>query len=105
MFLLTGMRYILSGSELSLKIWFIPGWRVNIADIRSVERSYNPLSSPAASFKRLRISLKGNANYSYLLISPVREPEFVDALRAINPDIQVYVPEKKGIWRIWDWDI
>jgi hypothetical protein len=26
-------------------------------------------------------------------------------LKAINPNIEVDVPNKKGIWRIWDWDI
>lgn len=104
-FLFTGMRYIISGSKLFLKIWFIPGWSVHIADIRSVERSYNLLSSPAASLKRLRLSLKEKAKYPYMLLSPVREQEFIDELKTINPDINVNVPEKKGIWRIWDWDI
>lgn len=104
-FLFTGMRYIISESKLFFKMWFIPGWNINIAYIRSVERSYNPLSSPAASLKRLRISLDKKAKYPYMLISPVREQEFIDELKAVNPDIDVNVPEKKGIWRMWDWDI
>ena len=40
-----------------------------------------------------------------MLISPVREKEFVDALKVINPDIHIKIPETKGIWRVWDWDI
>lgn len=39
MFLLSGIRYIISGSKMLLKIWFIPGWSIDIADIRSVKRS------------------------------------------------------------------
>jgi hypothetical protein len=40
------------------------------------------------------------------LISPVREREFIDELKAVNPDIVIDVPpDKKGIWRVWDWDI
>lgn len=104
-FLFTGMRYIISGSTLSLKIGFICGWSVNIADILSVERSYNPLSAPAASLKRLCIHFPKNKKFPYLLISPVREQAFIKALKKVNPNICVHLPEKKGIWRIQDWDI
>ena len=103
--ILTGMRYVILDGKLYLKMWFIPNGSINIADIISVERSYNPLSSPAASLKRLRISSKKGAKYPYILISPVREKEFIEELKAVNPDIYVRVPDKKGIWRIWDWDI
>ena len=100
----TGMRYVISDGKLFLRMWFIPNGSVNIADILSVERSYNPLSSPAASLKRLRISLREGAKYPYLLISPVREQEFIEALKAVKFDIYVKIPDKKGIWRVWDWD-
>ena len=101
----TGISYFILDGKLYLKMWFIPNGSINIADIISVERSYNPLSSPAASLKRLRISSKKGAKYPYILISPVREKEFIEELKAVNPDIYVRVPDKKGIWRIWDWDI
>ena len=111
-FFFCGIRYVISEDKLYLKIWFIPSGSVRIADIISIERSYRqPLSSPAASFKRLRISLTGvkfgskKAKFPYLLISPVREQEFIETLRSVNPDIIVHVPVKKGIWRIQDWDI
>ena len=83
----------------------LPCGSVEIKNIVSVERSYNPLSSPAASLKRLRIGLGGKSKYPYMLISPVREKEFIEELKAVNPDIYVRVPDKKGIWRIQDWDI
>jgi len=105
MFFFTGMYYIISGSKLYCKIWFIRGWSANITDILSVVRSYNPLSSPASSLKRLCISFKKGTNKPYMLISPVREKAFIEALKSINPDIDVIVSEKKGKWRIWDWDI
>ena len=94
----SGMRYVISDGKLYVKMWFIPNGSVNIADIVTVNRSYNPLSSPAASLKRLCIN-------SYWLISPVREEKFIDELKAINPNISVHVPIRKGIWRFWDWDI
>jgi len=113
-FVLFGIRYVISGDTLCLKVWMIHKGSVNIADIISVERSYKqpPLqASPAASFKKLRLDLTGvtfgskRAKFPYLLISPVREQEFIEELKAINPDIIVDVPVKKGIWRIQDWDI
>ena len=97
-----GTRYIISGDKVYMKImWVIPNGSANIANIVSVERSYNLLSSPAASLKRLHIRFKKGG----WLISPVKEKEFVEALKAVNPDIVVNISEKKGKWRIWDWDI
>ena len=104
-FLFSGMRYLISEDKLYIKIWMLPSGSVEIKNIISVERSYNPLSSPAASLKRLRIGIGGKAKFPYMLISPVREQEFIEELKAVNPDIYVRVPDKKGIWRIQDWDI
>ena len=97
-----GMRYIITENKLSTKVfWIIPFGSVNITDIISVERSYNLISSPAASLKRLHIHTKG----ALLLISPVREQEFFDTLMSINPDIRINVDDKKHGNRIRDWDI
>ncbi|MDR1202039.1 MAG: hypothetical protein LBL58_10490 [Tannerellaceae bacterium] len=52
--------------------------------------------------KRLRIDF---VNKSSWLISPVQEQKFIEELKAINPDIYINVSNKKGIWRIQDWDI
>ncbi len=99
----TGMRYEISESKLYLRMWFIPTGSKNITDIISVARTYNPLSSPAASLKRLEIRFRTGG--MHWLISPVREKEFIESLKAIHPTIQVNIPEKKGICRFWDWDI
>ena len=98
-----GIRYAISGEKLYLEIWFIPIRSANIADIVSIRRSYNPLSAPAASFKRLFIQfISGSFGW---LISPVREKEFIEALKTINPGIEVSISEKTGKRSIWDWDI
>lgn len=104
-FIFTGIRYVILEDKLYVKMWIIPCGSVKISNIISVERSYNPLSSPAGSLKRLRIGLGKGAKYPYMLISPVREQEFIEELKAVNPDIYVRVPIKKGIWRVHDWDI
>ena len=99
---LIGIRYVISGNKLYLKLWFMPFGGASIVDIVSIKRTYNPLSSPAASFRRLSIRSKTG----WMMVSPVREKEFVETLKAINPDIEVNIPPKKGKWwRIWDWDI
>jgi len=112
--ILFGIRYIISGNILYLKMWFIQTGSVKIDDIISVERSYNLLSAPASSLKRLCINIDVyHTNiWDYLrkpdfwLISPVREQEFIEDLITINPNIYDYtIYDKKGIWRIFDWDI
>jgi len=100
-----GMRCVILGEKLYLKMWFISGWSTNISDIISIKRSYIPLSAHAASLKRLSIKLRAGV-FTWWLISPVREKEFIEALKAINPNVEVSIPEKTGKWwRIWDWDI
>jgi len=106
-FLLSGIRYTIFEDNLYVKGWIIPFGIVKISDIISIERSYCLLSSPALSLKRLRLDIRKTRTFPYMwmLISPVREQEFINELKAINPDIQVHVPDKKGMWRVQDWDI
>jgi len=100
--LFCGIRYELTDSHFKVKMW----GEVPLSEIVSVERSYNILSSPAASLKRLKIRFqKGYKFFSFILISPVCEQEFLETLKKLNPDIYIRVPDKKGWWRIWDWDI
>jgi hypothetical protein len=74
---------------------------LNIKEIRSVKRSYNPLSSPASSLKRILV----NTSKLNVLISPVREKEFLAQLATINPNIEIEVSERTEWYRFWDWDI
>jgi len=113
-FSLTGFRYIILGNKLYLKIWIIPMGSADIANIISVERSYNLISSPAASLKRLCICFRKGVTYSNWLtwqsapnwlLSPVRENEFVEALKIINPDIYVKISDNERLQRFRDWDI
>ena len=72
--------------------------------------SYSIGKAFAASVKRLRIHFKKEyfwyfPTLIYPLISPVREQEFLETLKTINPNIQIRINDKKDWWRIWDWDI
>lgn len=102
MFLFTGVRYIISGDKLFIKMWFIPMGSIKILEISSINRSYNPLSAPAVSLKRLALYRYRNLS---ALISPVREQEFLEELKTINPRIKINIPTPGSSWRIWDWDI
>ena len=102
MFLFTGVRYIISGDKLFVKMWFIPMGTIKILEISSINRSYNPLSAPAVSLKRLALYRYRNLS---ALISPVREQEFLEELKTINPRIKINIPTPGSAWRIWDWDI
>jgi len=111
---ITSHRYVISGNRLYLKSRSIPIGSASIEDIILVERTYDMIGAPAASLKRLRIRFKKGVVYSNRytwqsapnwLVSPAREKEFIEALKALNPDIYVRVYDKKGKWRFWDWDI
>ena len=95
-----GMRCKITEQTLKVGMTSFP-----LSQIVSVERSYNLLSSPAASLKRLSIRFKKGAKYPWILISPAREQEFLETLKKYNPEIYIRVENKKGWWRIWDWDI
>ena len=103
--LFSGLRYEIANEKLIYSLWGMGKFNCPLSQIVSVERSYNPLSSPAASLKRLRIGFAKGYKLPYALISPAREQEFLDALKKANPDVYIRVDDKKGWWRIWDWDI
>jgi hypothetical protein len=104
-FLFCGIRYEFNDSKLSVRMCGIKYFTVPVSAIISVERSYNPLSAPAASLKRLCLRFKKGYKWPYMLISPANEAEFLSCLQEINPDIYIRVNSKKAWYRIWDWDI
>ena len=116
-FAFRSIRYVLTEKEIQFHyLWGIRG-KIYISAIASIERSYNPFNALAASMKRLHFHFKKGykwhvyfSNSPFLVIilpsiSPVREQEFLETLKIINPNIQINVSDKKGWWRFWDWDI
>jgi hypothetical protein len=107
MSLFSGIHYVIFEEKLYIKTWFITSFCLDIIDIASVKRSYNLFDVPTnttASFKKLCLQLENSTNFSTVLVSPVREQEFIDELKTINPDITVDIPDS-GVWHIQDWDI
>ena len=110
-FIFSGIRYVITDKQFLMNTWGTCKWSCSLSQIVSVERSYLFISSPAASLKRLKIRFRKESRFKRgyefdsIWISPAREQEFLDALKSINPDIHIRVHNKKGWWRIWDWDI
>ena len=112
------LYYVLTEKE--IRIYYLwgskPYGRIFTSAITSVERTYSPAQGPAASAKRLRFRFKrgykwhlyfSNSLFAITivpLISPDREQEFLETLKAYNSDIHININDKKGWWRFWDWD-
>lgn len=99
--MLFAIRYEIGENFLIIKVGPIAFRRIKLDEITLVERSYNPLSSPASSLKRLYIKSKTKD----ALISPVDEQEFVRLLKSRNPNITFNISNKDDWWRFWDWDV
>lgn len=98
---LFSVRYEITETHLKIRIGPFDYGIIEIRSIEKVERSYNPLSSPSGSLKRLYIKGKDVDT----LISPANEAEFIRLLKAKNPSIEVKTNDKKSLWHFWNWDI
>lgn len=80
-------RYIITlNDELVIQSGFIYFKKVKISEIKSIEYTNNPFSSPAASFKRLYITVN---KFDDVIISPNNRQAFINCLKSINPSISV----------------
>lgn len=89
--LLFTIKYKIDGTTLRIYAFFIPYHPIDINSIVKIERTFNPLSAPAASIDRLAIT-HGDG---YMLVSPKDKAGFIAALQRINPHI-VYNLKKKS---------
>ena len=106
-------RYVLTDKEIQIHyVWGKPSrYKILISGIISARRSYNLIG--ACSYKLIRFNVKESRKRHYInlwgsstpSVAPVREQDFLEALKAINPNIQINVTDKKGLWwRFWGWD-
>jgi uncharacterized membrane protein YdbT with pleckstrin-like domain len=88
LYIFTQIKYIIDNAGvLHVKAGVIVNQKVPVKDIKSVTKTYNPLSAPALSINRLEIKY-GN-NYNYVLISPKERAAFINQLVLLNPNIIV----------------
>ncbi|MDC6354793.1 MULTISPECIES: PH domain-containing protein [Robiginitalea] len=82
---LAGTRYAITGDSLHIHVIFLVNIHIPVVDIHRIERSYNPIASPAGSLKRLAVHYGERST----LISPKNEADFIRTLKSLNPQIQV----------------
>lgn len=85
LYVLTSFRYIIADGQLEIRGLFYKK-RVDIAAIRSLRETRNPLSAPAASLDRLEIRY---GKWDYVIISPKEKWKFMEQLKTLNPEIVV----------------
>ncbi len=71
--------YVVENSTLVIKS-LVFRWKINIDDITQIEPTHNPLSSPALSLDRLKISYMKNGRMTSIMISPKEKEDFISAL-------------------------
>jgi len=115
-YMIRSIRYVLTDKEIQFCFEGKVKGKILISAIASVERSYEPHNFCSVSFKKMRFIFNKDYKRSDYFsgsrflpfipsISPVREKEFLETLKTLNPNIQINVSGKKRWWRIWDWDI
>ena len=78
--------YTISGNYLMIKCGLFYNIIIDIKTIKSVAETRNPVSSPAASLDRIKISYN---KYDNIIISPKDKREFVKHITSINRNIQL----------------
>lgn len=81
---LRNTHYTVSGDTLRI----VSGpfrWTIPVADIQEITASRNPLSSPALSLDRLKISL---GKRKFILVSPQDKSGFIRAIEQARQDVQ-----------------
>lgn len=77
-------EYIIENRILKIKCRFFTYKPISINSIKTVAKTSNIISSPAASFDRIEITY---GKFDEIIISPKNKLKFVKDLKEINPDI------------------
>ncbi|GLU44184.1 PH domain-containing protein [Allomuricauda sp. NBRC 101325] len=95
LFLIIGIffsiSYKITGDVLTITSFFFFNQNILVTDITKVVESYNPLSSPAPSMRRLEIYY---GKFGGTIISPKDKLKFIEHLKQISPTIQVELKDK-----------
>ncbi len=78
--------YIIEDDVLKIRSGFLYKLNVDIHQIKKIEETNSPLSSPAASFDRIEIIYN---KFDSVIISPKEKQIFIQDILQINPSIEV----------------
>lgn len=86
MSLLSGIRYIIDGKQLTVRYGFLFSQKFLIDDIRSIKATRTVISAPAASLDRLEI----NFSRTSVIVSPKDKTGFINSIKeACAHDINI----------------
>lgn len=91
-YLLYDTTYTVENNRLIVRFGFLYKETIEISEIKSIRESNNLLSSPASSLDRLEIKYGRSGS---VLISPKEKLAFIETLKALNPEIQIFLKKKK----------
>ena len=83
--LISGVRYIIDGTQLIVSVAGIYRKRYDIMRITEIKPTHSIISAPACSIDRLKIHCGGKS----LIISPKRKAEFIKHIQKINPNVKI----------------
>ena len=86
LYIVLSIQYKINDKILTVKAGFLVNTKIDIQKIKKIKKTFNPLSSPAASIDRLEICYN---NGDFVLISPKNKDQFIKDLLEINPNIEV----------------
>lgn len=86
LYIVLSIQYKINNNILTVKAGFLVNTKIDIQKIKKIKKTFNPLSSPAASINRLEICYN---NGDFVLISPKNRDQFIKDLLEINPNIEV----------------
>lgn len=81
-------KYIINENKLIVKSMWIVNNKIDISEIRIIEKTNSVLSSPALSLDRLAIKYN---KFDDVYISPKDKQSFINDLLDINPEIEVKI--------------
>ena len=83
-----GIHYTIEEDKLTVSDLFFIKETYELKKLKSITRTYNPVSSPAASLKRIKLDFGCGHP---LIISPANQDVFIEEVLRINPNVQVEV--------------
>ncbi len=79
-------KYIIDGTTLKIRSGFLYRLDLDIQQIKKIEETNSPLSSPAASFDRIEILYN---KFDSVIISPKDKHLFIEDILKINSSVEI----------------
>lgn len=79
-------QYTIEGNQIKIRMGLFSYKPVDIVQIKEISKTRSLLSSPAASFDRIKIKY---GKYEEVILSPRDKTNFIKDLASINPDIKI----------------